>query len=111
MPESNDEDFTRHLMVDKVLGLHTEKKIQRHVKVKAGKSFYDGDEIYWASRLSKGYGEITPSKAKLLKKQKGLCHFCKAKFRNGDLMESHHLKQKAKGGEDSYKNLWFDLVK
>lgn len=84
---------------------YTDTKIKRHVKVKAGKSFYDGDEIYWASRLSKGYGDITLRSAKMLKKQDGKCGQCNAVFKNGDLMESHHKLFKAKGGGDTYSNL------
>jgi len=87
------------------LVIHVKTKIRRHVMVKTGASFYDGDEIYWANRLSKGYGNISPSKAKLLKKQGGKCHFCQAIFRDGDLMETHHVVMKKNGGKDEYKNL------
>jgi RNA-directed DNA polymerase len=72
------------------LRLYSDTKIKRHVKIRAGKSFYDGDEIYWASRLSRGYGNISPSKARLLKEQNGKCEFCKATFKHGDKMETHH---------------------
>jgi len=89
----------------KTLNRYADTKIKRHVKVRAGKSFYDGDEMYWASRLSKGYGDISPSKAKLLKKQDGKCGFCNAMFRNGDLIETHHIKHRKDGGESSYSNL------
>jgi RNA-directed DNA polymerase len=44
-------------IVDQILVKYTDTKIKRHVKVQAGKSFYDGDELYWAKRLSKGYGD------------------------------------------------------
>ena len=91
--------------ISAVLKKYADTKIKRHVKVKAGKSFYDGDEIYWASRLSKGYGDITPSKAKMLKKQDGKCAECGTRFRNGDLMESHHKQYVSKGGGNSYTNL------
>lgn len=91
--------------IAKVLYTHSETKIERFVKIKAGKSFYDGDEIYWASRLSKGYADIMPSKAKLLSIQKGKCTYCNRRFLNGDLRESHHTIHKAKGGKDSYRNL------
>jgi RNA-directed DNA polymerase len=90
---------------DKVLNRHVEVKTKRHVMVKSGQSFYDGDTVYWASRLSKGYGNISPSKAKLLKKQDGKCAYCNQLFKAEDLMESHHVKFKAKGGKDEYKNL------
>jgi RNA-directed DNA polymerase len=91
--------------IDKVLCKHTDTKIKRHVKVKAGKSYYDGDEIYWAKRLSKGYGDISPSKAKMLVKQKGNCEYCNAKIRNGDLMETHHKTFISEGGNNAYTNL------
>jgi RNA-directed DNA polymerase len=84
---------------------YTDTKIKRHVKVQAGKSYYDGDELYWAARLSKGYGDISPSKAKMLVKQNGKCAYCNSIFKNGDTMESHHKTFKAEGGKDSYKNL------
>jgi RNA-directed DNA polymerase len=51
---------------DLILKRYSDVKIKRHVMVKMGKSYYDGDTVYWASRLSKGYGDIPPSKAKLL---------------------------------------------
>jgi RNA-directed DNA polymerase len=90
---------------DKVLNKYADVKIQRHVMVKSGKSYYDGDTVYWASRLSKGYGDIPPSKAKLLKKEKGKCAYCNHLFKAEDLLESHHIKFKARGGKDQYKNL------
>jgi RNA-directed DNA polymerase len=90
---------------DKVLKKYADVKIQRHVMVKSGKSYYDGDTIYWASRLSKGYGDVPPSKAKLLSIQNGKCVYCNLRFMAEDLIESHHVKFKAKGGKDEYKNL------
>jgi RNA-directed DNA polymerase len=87
------------------LRLYSDTKIKRHVKIRAGKSFYDGDEIYWASRLSREYGNITPSKAKLLKRQNGRCEFCKATFKHGDKMETHHKIHVADGGSNKYNNL------
>ena len=87
-----------------ILNNYGDAKIKRHVKVKAGKSFYDGDEIYWASRLRKGYGD-TLSKARLLKEQKGKCEFCNTTFKQGDKMEIHHRIFKANGGEDKRGNI------
>ena len=88
-----------------VLRQHADTKIKRHIKVRAGKSFYDGDEIYWASRLSGGYGDITPSKAKMLKEQNGKCEYCKATFKHGDKMDTHHKIHVADGGSDRRNNL------
>ncbi len=92
-------------IVDQILVKYTDTKIKRHVKVQAGKSFYDGDELYWAKRLSKGYGDISPSKAKMLVKQNDKCAYCNSVFKNGDLMESHHKIFKSEGGKDEYRNL------
>ncbi len=76
-----------------------------YIKVKEGKSYYDGDTLYWAKRLRSGYDTISPSKAKLLRKQDGKCPVCGGLFRSGDLIEKHHIKAKRKGGEDKYSNL------
>jgi RNA-directed DNA polymerase len=91
--------------IDQVLNKYSDTKIKRHVKVIAGKSFYDGDELYWATRMSKGYGDISPSKAKMLVKQDGMCGYCNTRFKNGDLMEAHHKTLKSEGGKDTYTNL------
>jgi RNA-directed DNA polymerase len=91
--------------IDQVLHKYGDTKIQRHVKVQAGKSFYDGDELYWASRLAKGYGDISPSKAKMLVKQDGKCGYCNIEFKNGELMESHNKTFVSEGGKDTYTNL------
>ena len=78
---------------------------ERYVKIRAGKSYFDGDTLYWALRLKRGYGEITPSKAKLLRKQNGICSYCGRIFKSGEQMESHHVIQKVSGGKDQYGNL------
>jgi RNA-directed DNA polymerase len=96
---------TKDGQIDQVLVKYSDTKIKRHVKVQKGKSFYDGDEIYWGKRLRGGYGDISPSKAKMLKFQDGKCAYCGAEFKNGDLMEAHHKTHKAHGGMDKYGNL------
>jgi len=76
-----------------------------HARVGYDRSYYDGDTAYWAGRLSKGYGNITPSKAKMLKKQDGICPVCKCRFMNEDLPEAHHIKAREFDGGDKYGNL------
>ncbi|TGO02317.1 hypothetical protein PN36_26910 [Candidatus Thiomargarita nelsonii] len=76
-----------------------------HARVGYDRSYYDGDTAYWAERLSKGYGNITPSKAKMLKRQDGICPVCKCRFTNTDLPEAHHIHPRHLGGEDTYSNL------
>jgi len=76
-----------------------------HARVGFDRSYYDGDTAYWAKRLSKGYGDITPSKAKMLRKQKGICPECGGRFTNDDLLHVHHKTYKSRGGTDKYTNL------
>ncbi|OAD22611.1 RNA-directed DNA polymerase (Reverse transcriptase) [Candidatus Thiomargarita nelsonii] len=80
-------------------------KTGSYARVGYDRSYYDGDTKYWAERLSNGYGNITPSKAKMLKKQDGICPHCGGRFTNDDLHEAHHKTYKSKGGDDKYTNL------
>jgi len=76
-----------------------------YARVGYDRSYYDGDTAYWAERLSKGYGNITPAKAKMLRRQDGICPVCKCRFTNTDLPEAHHIHPRHLGGEDTYSNL------
>jgi len=89
----------------KILCRHAATKIKRYIRVQSGRSIYDGDEMYWALRLARGYGDISKSKAKLLREQNGKCNYCHQAFKNGDKMETHHLQAKRDGGTNSYANL------
>ena len=86
-----------------VLIKHSQTAIVRHVKVKGDKSPYDGDLIYWSSRMGK-HPEMPKRTASLLKKQKGKCAHCGLFFRDGDLLEVDHIVPHSKGGENEYKN-------
>ncbi len=98
-------DNWRFATCENTLIKYSHTKIVRHVLIKQGKSVYDNDELYWASRLSKGYGDITPNKAKMLNKQQGRCAYCQTAFKNGDVMETHHVRSRKDGGKDKYNNL------
>ena len=67
-------------------------KRERHVKVTGDKSPFDGDWLYWATRLGR-----EPTKPErlvvLLRKQHGKCHHCRLRFRAEDIMEVHHIDQ------------------
>lgn len=65
---------------------HAETPIRRHVKVKGAKSPYDGDWVYWASRLG-SHPELPKVVATLLRRQKGRCAHCGLYFGDGDLSE------------------------
>jgi RNA-directed DNA polymerase len=69
---------------------HDATKIVRHIKVQGSRSPYDGDWAYWATRL--GHNPLlTPRRARMLKKQKGICGYCKLHFRHEDILEIHHV--------------------
>ena len=75
-----------------------------YVKVKGDKSPYDGDLVYWSSRMGKN-PELSSRLALLLKKQKGKCSHCEFIFKNEDVMEVDHIVPRVIGGKDEYKNL------
>nr|ADO19264.1 hypothetical protein Nfla_8201 [Nostoc flagelliforme str. Sunitezuoqi] len=83
---------------------HADTPIVRHVKVKGESSPYDGNLVYWSSRMGKN-PEMPPRVAILLKRQKGKCTHCEMFFREDDVMEVDHIIPKSKGGKDEYKNL------
>jgi RNA-directed DNA polymerase len=62
---------------------HSSTEIKRYVKVKGMASPYDGDWIYWSSRMGV-HPEIPVRVAKLLKRQKGKCAHCDNYFKDGD---------------------------
>jgi len=82
---------------------HSETPIIRHVKVQGNRSPYDGDFIYWSTRMGK-HPEISTRVATLLKRQKGKCAHCGLFFKDGDLIETDHKIPKSQGGRDSYDN-------
>jgi RNA-directed DNA polymerase len=83
---------------------HPETKIVRHIKVQGERSPYDGDWIYWGTRMGRS-PEIKKRVARLLKEQKGKCAHCERAFKHGDLLEVDHITPKSKGGNDISGNL------
>ncbi|MDJ0719334.1 MAG: group II intron reverse transcriptase/maturase [Prochloraceae cyanobacterium] len=77
---------------------------EKFVKVQNTRSPYDGDTVYWSSRLGK-YPNMPISKSKLLKWQKGKCPHCGIHFKHEDVMEIDHITPRQAGGGSSYKNL------
>lgn len=75
-----------------------------YVKVKGDKSPYDGDLVYWSSRLGT-HPQMPNRKAKLLKQQKGKCPWCDLSFQEWDVLEVDHKIPRALSGKDEYKNL------
>ncbi len=85
------------------LYLHGDTLIKRHVKIIGDRSPFDGDVIYWATRLGRSPGMST-SKAKLLQRQKGRCWHCNLPFSSTDIMEIHHIDC------DSSNNHYYNLA-
>jgi RNA-directed DNA polymerase len=82
---------------------HSETKIERWVKVAGDKSPYDGDWIYWSTRMAK-HPEANKKVAYLLKQQKGKCSHCGYRFNVDDLMEIHHIDK------NHHNNKWENLT-
>jgi RNA-directed DNA polymerase len=86
-----------------MLVTHSETEIRRYVKVKDDASPYNGDWVYWSSRMGT-HPEVSTKVASLLKRQKGKCRHCNNYFKDGDSIEVDHIIPKSKGGKDKYDN-------
>jgi RNA-directed DNA polymerase len=83
---------------------HTDTPVRIHTKVAGGRSPYDGDWVYWSTRL--GREPTTPARvARLLKEQGGRCRECGLYFRSGDKMEIDHVRPRTQGGTGARWNL------
>ena len=83
---------------------HSYTKITRHTKVKGNASPYDGNSIYWGTRMGK-HPELKTSIARLLKTQKGKCNHCGLTFKPGDKIERDHIIPRKAGGNKLKDNL------
>ncbi|MGL5795929.1 MAG: HNH endonuclease, partial [Waterburya sp.] len=81
-----------------------ESSSNNYVKVKGDKSPFDGNLIYWSTRMGV-HPEMPTSKAIRLNKQKGKCNWCRLHFREGDILEEDHIISTALGGKNVYDNL------
>lgn len=82
---------------------HAEMPIRRHIKVEGKRSPYDGDLVYWSTRMGH-HPDASTRVAKLLKRQRGKCLWCGLYFKDGDKMEVDHIIPKQQGGKDAYFN-------
>jgi len=83
---------------------YTDVPIERFIKVKGEKSPYDGDTLYWSLRLN-NHPIMSGNVSKLLKKQKGLCNFCKLPFFPTDIIERDHIVPLSKNGTHKISNM------
>ena len=82
---------------------NAETPIRRHVKVQGRRTPYDGDEVYWSTRLGH-YPAVKPRTARLLKQQQGKCRACGYRLKMGDVLEVDHILARAQGGKDEAAN-------
>jgi RNA-directed DNA polymerase len=82
---------------------HSSTAIRRYVKVKGVASPYDGDWVYWSTRMG-NHPEVSARVALLLKRQKGKCPHCKNYFTDGDSTEVDHIVPTSLGGKNAYNN-------
>lgn len=88
---------------DAVLASHR-RRVVRKLPIRHGASIYDGDWTYWGRRLAQ-YPNLNPTRAKLLKKQRGKCAFCGLYLRtDSDLVEVDHVISRAHNGSQFFKN-------
>jgi RNA-directed DNA polymerase len=80
--------------------LHSAQHRQKHVKVVGTTSPFDGNLVYWASRLGR-HPELPAAKARLLKRQGGKCAVCGLYFTSlQDVLEVDHRTPAILGGSD-----------
>jgi len=78
--------------------------IKEYNKVIGECSPYDGNEVYWATRLGKS-AFMSKSQASLLKRQKGRCNLCNLPFLDDDVFEMDHIIPLSNGGNRAYQNI------
>ena len=80
--------------------------IERHALVR-GKASPDDPSLrdYWENRQSAKAKDLTFSKQKLARKQKGCCPECGESLFNEEELQVHHRLAKSLGGKDVYGNL------
>ncbi|GHO79123.1 group II intron reverse transcriptase/maturase [Ktedonobacter sp. SOSP1-85] len=86
-----------------VLTKHNARPIQRHTKVRGTASPYDGDFLYWSTRL-KRHPMLSGTMGKLLQKQQGKCRWCGLLFKDEDQIEIDHITPKSEGGGEELSN-------
>lgn len=82
---------------------HSSTPIRRHVKVQGHRSPYDGDWIYWSTKLGK-HPEVPLRVTRLLKRQRGKCPACELFFKDGDVIQVVHIAPKQLGGSGAGRN-------
>lgn len=74
-----------------------------------GKRFASPDDAnlkdYWEERKRIKSKELTPSRQKIAARQGFNCPVCGESLFNEEILHTHHIKPRSKGGKDNYANL------
>lgn len=95
---------------DKQTGIHLLRfswfPIQRHTLVKGNSSPDDASlKTYWQNRNQARIKEVSTSKQRIARQQKGVCPGCGESLFNGEEIHTHHKKPVSQGGTNGYANL------
>ncbi len=74
----------------------------KYIKVKKGRSPYDGNIRYWSKRWK---ASTSPIRRKLYTLQNGKCKWCNGSIYTGQVVEIDHIIPKKNGGSSKLKNL------
>ena len=83
---------------------HAKTRICRHIKVKGTASPFDGNLLYWSTRL-KNHPLTGSTTSRLLAAQQGRCTRCGLLFLDGERLEIDHVLPIAAGGTQHSTNL------
>jgi RNA-directed DNA polymerase len=72
---------------------HPQTPIRRHIKVQGARSPFDGDWLYWATRMGR-HPNVNSKVAKMLKKQQGKCAICGLYFTEIDQLVACKIAEK-----------------
>lgn len=91
---------------DEILLKHADysKPLNSYVKIIGNRSPYDQNQLHWAQRMATN-PTINKRVSTLLKRQKGLCNWCKIQFQEEDILEVDHIIPISQKGKDTYNNL------
>lgn len=86
------------------LSRHRDTRSRTHIKVAGRRSPYDGDWVYWSTRMGNSR-MVTKRVAELIRAQKGKCRWCGLYFRTDDRLEIDHIQPRAQRGKNVRANL------
>ena len=86
------------------LSRHRDTRSRIHMKVAGSRSPYDGDWVYWGTRMGKSR-VMTKRVTGLIRTQQGKCRWCGLYFRTDDRLEIDHIQPRVQRGKNERFNL------